>query len=118
MRASLCRRADEVCACLGAGKRVFNVVAVGHNELVGVLLLDGTDELGAGLSVGAQGTGALHSQNVHAAGDELVDLLHRDGDVHRRVRVILFNNADDRQIHDLLDLGDVAHRAKAKAVTT
>ena len=47
--------------------------------------------------------------------DELVDLLHRDGDVHRRVRVILFNNADDRQIHDLLDLGDVAHRVGADA---
>ena len=61
------RRADEVCACLGAGKRVFNVVAVGHNELVGVLLLDGTDELGAGLSVGAQGTGALRPNGQTSA---------------------------------------------------
>ena len=60
-----------------------------------------------------QGTGALHGQNVHAAGDELVNLLHRDGDVHRRAGVILFDDADDRQVHDLLDLGDVAHRIGA-----
>jgi len=109
------RRADKVRTGPRAGQRVLNVVAVGHNELVGVLLLDGADELGARLPVGAQGAGALHGQNVHAAGDELVDLLHRDGDVHRRAGVILFDDADDRQVHDLLDLGDVAHRIGADA---
>ena len=109
------RRADKVRTGPRAGQRVLNVVAVGHNELVGVLLLDGADELGARLPVGAQGAGALHGQNVHAAGDELVNLLHRDGDVHRRAGVIFFDDADDRQVHDLLDLGDVAHRIGADA---
>ena len=109
------RRADKVGTGPRAGQRVLNVVAVGHNELVGVLFLDGADELGARLPVGAQGAGALHGQNVHAAGDELVNLLHRDGDVHRRAGVILFDDADDRQVHDLLDLGDVAHRIGADA---
>ena len=65
-----------------------------------------------------QGTGALHGQNVHAAGHQLVDLLHRDGDVHWRAGVILFNNADDRQVNDLLDLGDIAHGVGADADST
>ena len=50
--------------------------------------------------------------------DELVDLLHRDGDVHGRAGVILFNNADDRQVNDLLDLGDIAHGVGADADST
>ena len=112
------RCTDEIRTGSRAGQRILNIVAVGHNELVGVLFLDGADKFGAGLPIGAQGTGALHGQNVHAAGHQLVDLLRRDGDVHRRAGVILFNNADDRQVNDLLDLGDIAHGVGADADST
>ena len=61
------RRADKVRTGPRAGQRVLNVVAVGHNELVGVLLLDGADELGARLPVGAQGTGALRPNGQTSA---------------------------------------------------
>ena len=56
-----------------------------------------------------QGTGALHGKDIHTAGHQLVHFLHGDGNVHGSAGVILFDDADDRQVHHLLDLGDVAH---------
>ena len=109
------RRADEVRTGRRARHGVLDVVAVGHNKLVGVFFLDGADKVRARLPVRAQCTGALHGQNIHAAGNQLIDLLHRDGDVHRRTGVILFDDADDRQVNDRLDLGDVTHGVGADA---
>ena len=54
-------------------------------------------------------------KNVHPAGHQLVHFLHGDGDVHGRAGVVLFDDADDRQIHHLLDLGDVPHGVGADA---
>ena len=69
----------------------------------------GTDELGRGRAVGAQRTRALHGKDIHPAGHQLIHFLHGDSDVHGRAGVILFDDADDRQVHHLLDLGNVPH---------
>ena len=60
-------------------------------------------------AVRPQGPGALDCQDIHTAGHQLVHFLHGDSDVHGGAGVILFDDADDRQVHHLLDLGDVAH---------
>ena len=65
-----------------------------------------------------QGTGALHGKDVHAALHQLVHFLHGNGDVHGRAGVVLFDDADDRQIHHLFDLGDVPHGVGTDAHST
>ena len=62
-----------------------------------------------------QGTGALHGKDIHPAGHQLVHFLHGDGDVHGGAGVVLFDDADDRQVHHLLDLGDIPHGVGADA---
>ena len=61
------RCTDEIRTGPRAGQRILNIVAVGHNELVGVLFLDGADKFGAGLPIGAQGTGALRPNGQTSA---------------------------------------------------
>ena len=85
------------------------------DQLLGVLCLDGADELRGGGAVRAQRTGALHGKDIHPAGHQLVHFLHGDGDVHGRAGVVLFDDADDRQVHHLLDLGNVPHGVGADA---
>ena len=107
--------AHKVGTGLGAEHGVLKVVAVRHHQLVGVLGFDGADELGGGGAVRAQGTGALHGKDIHPAGHQLVHFLHGDGDVHGGAGVVLFDDADDRQVHHLLDLSNVAHGVGADA---
>ena len=109
------RGAHKVSTSFGAGHGIFKVVAVGHQQLVGILCLDGADEFRRGGAVRAERTGALHGEDVHTAGHQLVHFLHGHGDVHRGAGVVLFDDADDGQVHDSLDLGDVAHGVGADA---
>ena len=99
----------------GAEHGIFKVIAIGHHQLLRVLCLDGADELRGGRAVRAQRTGALHGKDIHPAGHQLVHFLHGDGDIHGRAGVILFDDADDRQVHHLLDLGNVSHGVGADA---
>ena len=101
--------AHKVGPGFGAEHGILQVIAVGHEQLIRVLGLDGTDELGGGGAVRPQGPGALDCQDIHTAGHQLVHFLHGDSDVHGGAGVIFFDDADDRQVHHLLDLGDVAH---------
>ena len=101
--------AHKVGTGFGAEHGVFKVIAVSHHQLLGVLFLDGADELRGGGAVRAQRTGALHGKDIHPAGHQLVHFLHGDGDVHGRAGVVLFDDADDRQVHYLFDLGNVPH---------
>ena len=107
--------AYEISTGLGAEHGVLEIVAVGHKQLVGIFRLDGADELGRSRAVGAQRTRTLHGEDVHAAGHQLIHLFHGDGDVHGGAGVILFDDADDRQVHHLFDLGDVADGVGADA---
>ena len=65
-----------------------------------------------------QGTGALHGKDIHPAGHQLVHFLHGDGDVHGRAGVVLFDDADDRQVHHLFDLGNIPHGIGTDAHST
>ena len=107
--------AYEISTGLGAEHGVLEIVAVSHKQLVGIFRLDGTDELSRSRAVGAQRTRTLHGKDVHAAGHQLVHFLHGDGDVHGSAGVILFDDADDGQVHHLFDLGDVADGVGADA---
>ena len=59
--------AHKVGTGFGAGHGILKVVAVGHHQLVGILCLDGADELGGGGAVRAQGTGALRPDGSTSA---------------------------------------------------
>ena len=107
--------AHKVGTGLGAGHGVFKVVAVGHHQLIRVLCLDGADEFSGGGTVRAESSRALHRQNIHTAGHQLVYFFHGHSDVHGGAGVVLFDDADHGQVHDLLDLGDVPHGVGADA---
>lgn len=88
---------------------------VGHQQLIWINRANGVDELLQRHVAGTQAVRRIEGDNVDADLDQFFDFFHRRGDEHVAVRIVAFDDPDDRDVHLLFDFTDVFRRVGTDA---
>ena len=110
------RRPDKVEAERIRVQRFFYRGAVRHKKLVRIGFLHFPEKAVNRNSPGPQPVRRVHCDNLRIHFHQLFNFLHRRRDVDRTSRIIPLHDADDRQIHLPLDLGNVLLRIGADSL--
>lgn len=88
---------------------------VGHQQLIRINRTDGVDEFLERHVAGTQALRRIEGDDVDTDFNQFFDFFHRRCDEYIAVRIVAFDNPDDRDVHLLFDFTDVFRRVGSDA---